>query len=264
MRPLPNRARGCAGRVVSRICDAQEQDRLRACLACWALTVQNAQRTPAMWRDSASQQQQQQQQQRAMRKHVRQSQRRLGGSVHSRAVELRTAWRAWLLLVSERRPQRRLNLRTADLLSRKDQASLMRECVFAWNAVAAQRQAAHVQALQGRLERADAECCALRSRREGLHAETQRWRAEVEVAQARTDWAEAELLRRSGHEFARLRELQLEFSALQAQVQSPMVCSTCTNGQQRRRPWQRPRPQPRPRPRQLRHLRLWRRQRWWR
>jgi len=233
IRPPLNRARGCAGRVVSRVCDAQEQDRLRACLACWTLTVQNAQRTSATWRDGSSQQQQQQQQQQ-LRKHLRQSHRRQTSPEFTRATELRTALRAWLLLVSERRRQR-LNFRAADMLARRDQASLMQECVFAWNAVAAQRQAAQVQALQGRLERADAECCALRSQGEGLHAETQRWRAEVEASQARTDWAEAELLRRSGHEFARLRELQLEFSALQAEAKNPKVCSTCsmcTNSQQ--------------------------------
>jgi len=124
----------------------------------------------------------------------------------------------------------------AALLERRDRASLLHDCFMRWHSSSAEGHAMQVKVMRERLERADAECCALRGQEEELRTEAQRWRSEAQNARARTDWAEAELLRRSGHEFARLRELQGELAKLQAEA-SPMLAAhlqagrcSCSNG----------------------------------
>lgn len=133
----------------------------------------------------------------------------------------RASFQAWLLWFCQRRRDQSRSVRAASLLARRDRATLVHECFMRWHCSTAEAHAMQVRMMRERLERADAECCALRGQEEGLRAEAQRWRAEAEEAQARTDWAEAELLRRTGHEFSRLRELQTELAHLQSEVALP-------------------------------------------
>lgn len=198
------------GQVVGRMCDVAQKDRLRACLAVWTLLVDHRAARHAPGTNGAEDHHA-----RAPRPPVRPK------------AEVQLPFQAWLLWLRERRRAKSRNAHAVGILSRRDRAAFLHECFTRWHASAAERHALQVRMMRERLERADAECCSLRSQEETLHSEAQRWRAEAETAQAKTDWAEAELLRRSGHEFARLRDLQVELAKLQAEVALPKA-STCT------------------------------------
>jgi len=87
-----------------------------------------------------------------------------------------------------------------------------------------QLQAAHerlgeeAQTLRWRLEQAEAECLSLRASEEQLREQASRWRAEAAALADRCSRVEAELARRSGGEFARLRALESELAQLQGEA----------------------------------------------
>lgn len=174
-----------AGRVLGRLCDGASQDRLRACLSSWSRVA-------------------------ALRSGRAQT-----------PILLNIPFQAWLARIRARRRSGAAVARLSAMLGRLERAALLGECFLRWRSAKAESKAVQVFIMRERLERADAECCALRGQEASLLEEVRHWRAQSEAALAERDArmsAEAELLRRSGDEFSRLRALEAELADLQAQA----------------------------------------------
>lgn len=175
------RAQLVAHRLVQRLCDQAQQDRLRAYLAGWSLLT-------AQW----------------------------NGPMQGAAIT-RTPFQAWLAWMCDRRREMGRSDRLADMLERRDRAALLHQCLLKWQNAKSESRAYQIYVMRERLEKADAECCVLRRNQEESAVELQRCREQAQDGKGKAHWAEGELLRRSEQEFSRLRELEAELAQMQAE-----------------------------------------------
>lgn len=145
----------------------------------------------------------------------------------------RTPFQAWLAWLCDRRLAGARGAHLVSLLGRRERTTLLLECFLRWQASRADDREVKVRVMRERLERADAECCLLRSQEERSRAEVRHWQAQAESGHARSQRVEAELLRRSDEEFARLRVLEKELSQLQAEASSRAATAMPRGGSSR-------------------------------
>jgi len=169
-----------------------------------------------------------------------------------------TILRAWLAWARPRVHGHRRSSAACSLLARRDMFALLHESLMRWRTFIADALAVQVLVMRERLGRADAECCALRgedkrlrseaeqlrsqdeqlrgeveqlryqdkllrAEAELLRSEAEKLRLEAEGARANCVHAEDELLRRSRHEFAQLREVEAELAQLRLEAASSLV-----------------------------------------